>query len=87
MMQPIVHGLERSTPVEFISCLNTGEARTADARKRLGFKSTPQIILLNRDGMKLRESTGIVSERYLAAGHGALLAVKPQVKVGVTAFD
>jgi hypothetical protein len=48
--------------------------RAPDARKRLGFKSTPQIILLNRDGTKLREWTGMVSEADLASGLGELIA-------------
>lgn len=74
-MKPIVHGLEQKYAgrVDFVY-LHTGEARTGDARKRLGFKSTPQIILLNRDGTKLREWTGMVSEADLSAGLDALVA-------------
>ena len=74
-MKPIVHGLEQKYTgrVDFVY-LHTGEARTADARKRLGFTSTPQIVLLNRDGTKLREWTGLVSEADLAAGLDELVA-------------
>lgn len=74
-MKPIVHGLEKKYAgrVDFVY-LHTGEARTADARKRLGIKSTPQIILLNRDGTKLREWTGMVPEADLASGLDQLIA-------------
>lgn len=74
-MKPVVHGLEKkyASRVDFVY-LHTGEERTANARKRLGFKSTPQIILLNRDGTKLQEWTGMVSDADLTAGLDALVA-------------
>jgi len=73
-MAPIVHGLERkyAGTIDFIY-LHTGEARTEEARRRLGFKSTPHIILTRADGTKVREWTGMVPEAELAAGLNALL--------------
>lgn len=73
-MAPIVHGLERKYPgrIDFLY-LNTAEPRTENARRTLGFKSTPHIFLVHPDGTKFREWTGIVPEAELAAGLDAFL--------------
>lgn len=77
-MKPIVHGLGRryQDKVDFLY-LHTGEPRTESARKQLGFKSTPQIILVHPNGTKFREWNGIVAEAELAAGLDALLKAQP----------
>ena len=73
-MKPIVHGLERkySGRVDFLY-LNTGDATTRAAQSQLGFKTTPHIILVHRDGAKFREWTGLPSEAELTAGLDDLL--------------
>ena len=76
-MKPIVHGLEQkyAKRIDFLF-LNTGDARTEPARQRLGFKSTPQFVLLRPDGTKFREWTGIVPEAELSAGLDELLKAR-----------
>lgn len=70
---PIVHGLERRFEgrVDFFY-LHVGEPRTSQAREQLGYVATPQIMLLNPRGQKVREWIGIVDEPTLAAGLEAL---------------
>lgn len=72
---PIVHGLEKKYQgrIDFVY-LHVGEPRTADVKARLGFKSTPHIILLRADGTKVQEWIGEVQEHQLATGLDALLA-------------
>lgn len=71
---PIVHGLERryGKRVDFLY-LHVGEARTKPAQTRLGFQSTPQIVLLRGDGSILRWWVGVPDERELEAGLAELL--------------
>lgn len=61
-----MHGLERqfSGQVDFLY-LHVGEPRTSDAKDRLGFKSTPHIVLLRADGSKVREFIGVIEEGEL----------------------
>ena len=63
---PIVHGLEKQFRgrVDFLY-LHVAEPRTSDAKARLGFKSTPHIVLLRADGTKVREFIGGVEENEL----------------------
>jgi thioredoxin-like negative regulator of GroEL len=65
-VMPIVHGLEKQFRgrVDFLY-LHVGEPRTSDAKARLGFKSTPHILLLRADGTKVREFIGVVEEGVL----------------------
>ena len=65
---PIVHGLEKQFTgrVDFLY-LHVGEPRTSDAKARLGFTSTPHIVLLRADGTKVREFIGGVEEAELRA--------------------
>lgn len=77
-MMPIVHGLGQKYKgrIDFLY-LNTGEPRTEAARRTLGFKSTPQIILVHPNGTKFKEWNGIVAEAEIAAGIDALLKAQP----------
>jgi hypothetical protein len=63
---PIVHGLEKQfrRRIDFLY-LHVGEPRTSDAKARLGFKSTPHIVLLRPDATKAREFIGVVEEDVL----------------------
>lgn len=63
---PIVHGLEKQFKgrIDFLY-LHVGELRTRDVKARLGFKSTPHIVLLRADGTKVREFSGVVEESVL----------------------
>lgn len=71
---PIVHGLERkySGRIDFLY-LHVGESRTSQVRERLGFVATPQIVLLDASGQKVREWVGLVAEPTLATALDALL--------------
>ena len=66
-MAPIVHGLEQQFlgRVDFLH-LHVGEPRTSEAKARLGFTSTPHIVLLREDGTKVEEFIGVVEEGVLA---------------------
>lgn len=72
-MMPIVHGLEKQFKgqIDFLY-LHVGEPRTSDARARLGFKSTPHIVLLRADGTKVREFIGEIDESELKGALGEL---------------
>jgi thioredoxin-like negative regulator of GroEL len=71
---PIVHGLERKYTgrVDFLY-LHVGESRTSQVRERLGFVATPQIVLLDGGGRKVREWIGLIDESSLTTGLDALL--------------
>lgn len=78
---PMAHhhdGLEKKYQgrVDFLY-LHTGEPRTEAAKRTLGFKSTPQIILVHPNGTKFKEWNGIVPEAELAGGLDALLKAQP----------
>lgn len=72
---PIVNGLEKQFAgrIDFLY-LHVGEPRTSDAKARLGFKSTPHIVLLRADGTKAREFIGVVDERELKGALDELAA-------------
>lgn len=63
---PIVHGLEQQFKgrIDFLY-LHVGEPRTSEVKARLGFKSTPHIVLLREDGTKVQEFIGVVEESVL----------------------
>lgn len=65
-MKPMVHGLEKqfSGRIDFLY-LNVAEPRTSDVRTRLGFNSTPHLVLLREDGTKVREFIGVVEPDVL----------------------
>ena len=71
---PIVHGLERTYKgrIDFLY-LHVGEPRTSRAREQLGYAATPQIVLLDASGRKVREWIGVVAESTLATGLEGLL--------------
>ena len=73
-MMPIVHGLERKYKgrIDFLY-LHVGEPRTSNARERLGYAATPQIVLLDASGRKVSEWIGLVAEPTLTAGLEDLL--------------
>ncbi len=71
---PIVHGLERKYKgrIDFLY-LHVGEPRTSKAREQLGYAATPQIMLLDANGRKVREWIGVVAESTLTTGLEGLL--------------
>ncbi len=71
---PIVHGLERKYlgRIDFLY-LHVAEPRTSKARAQLGYAATPQIVLLDASGRKVREWIGLVAESALATGLEELL--------------
>jgi thioredoxin-like negative regulator of GroEL len=73
-MMPIVHGLERKYEgrIDFVY-LHVGDPRTTTAREQLGYAATPQIMLLDASGQKVREWIGLVAEATLATGLDDLL--------------
>lgn len=76
---PIVHGLEQqfTGKVDFLY-LHVGEPRTSDAKARLGFRSTPHIVLLRADGSKVQEFVGELDEAALRQALATLIAVRPR---------
>ena len=70
---PIVHGLEKQFRggVDFLY-LHVGEPGTSGAKARLGFKSTPHIVLLRADGTKVRDFVGEVDQKALRQALGEL---------------
>lgn len=71
---PIVHGLERKYQgrIDFLY-VHVAEPRTSQVRERLGYAATPQIVLLDASGSKVREWIGVTAEATLAAGLDDLL--------------
>ena len=69
-----MHGLEREFKgrVDFLY-LHVGEARNAPMKVRLGFKSTPHVILLSSEGAKVREFVGAIDAEPLRTALTALL--------------
>lgn len=66
-------GWSVGSKAESTSCIShVGEPRARQAREQLGYVATPQIMLLNPKGKKVREWIGIVDEPTLAAGLEAL---------------
>ena len=57
-------GIEPRGRVDFLY-LHVGEPRTSHAKARLGFKSTPHIVLLRADGTKEQEFSEGVDEAAL----------------------
>ena len=76
---PIVHGLEKHFRgrVDFLY-LHVGEPRTSDAKARLGFKSTPHIVLLRADGTKEHQFIGVVDEAALRTALETLIRSRSQ---------
>jgi thioredoxin-like negative regulator of GroEL len=72
---PIVHGLERQFKgrIDFLY-IHVGEPRTNDVKTKLGFRGTPQIVLLRADGTKVREFVGVVEEAVLRKALDELVA-------------
>ena len=60
-MAPVVHGLEKryDKRVDFLY-LNIADNRNADAKRRLGFKSTPHFFFLHADGKPVHSLQGVV---------------------------
>ena len=71
---PIVHGLERKYKgrIDFVY-LHVADPRTTKAREQLGYAATPQIMLLDASGTKVREWIGVVAEPTLTTGLEDLL--------------
>lgn len=71
---PIVHGLERKYKgrIDFLY-LHVSDQNTAAARAQLGYAATPQIMLLDASGRKVREWIGVIAESTLTTGLEALL--------------
>lgn len=65
---PIVHGLEEQFAgrIDFLY-LDVSAPRTSEVKARLGFRSTPHIVLVRADGTKVREFIGVFEERELRA--------------------
>ena len=59
-MAPVVHGLEQQYKgrVDFVY-LNVADTANANAKKSLGFKSTPHFFFLRRDGSTVRVIQGV----------------------------
>jgi hypothetical protein len=53
--------------------LHVAEPRTGKARAQLGYVGTPQIMLLDASGRKVREWIGVVTDATLASGLESLL--------------
>lgn len=60
-MAPVVHGLEKQYAgrIDFLY-LNVADPRNADAKRTLGFRSTPHFFLLQRDGTPADTLRGVV---------------------------
>jgi thioredoxin-like negative regulator of GroEL len=67
-MAPVVHGLEQryAGRVDFVY-LDVNDARNADAKTRLGFRSTPHFFVVSADGRVLHEWQGVVSSDVVEA--------------------
>jgi len=61
-MAPVVHGLERQYQgrVDFLY-LNVADSANAEARRRLGFRSTPHFFFLRADGTPTASFQGVVA--------------------------
>jgi thioredoxin-like negative regulator of GroEL len=80
-MAPVVHGLEQQYTgrVDFLY-LNVAETRNADAKRALGFTSTPHFFFLRRDGSPVREMQGVLPADSLRRALDALLADSPAAR-------
>lgn len=60
-MRPIVHGLadKYRDRITFIY-VDISDPATVDARRRLGYRATPHFVLLDADGGRLADTSGVV---------------------------
>ena len=60
-MAPVVHGLEEQyrNRIDFLY-LHVEEPRNADAKRKLGFTSTPHFFFLSPDGTTVQIMQGVV---------------------------
>ena len=67
-MAPVVHGLEQQYAgrVDFVY-LDVKDARNAEAKARLGFRSTPHFFVVSADGRVLHAWQGVVSRETIEA--------------------
>jgi thioredoxin-like negative regulator of GroEL len=77
-MAPVVHGLEQqfAGKVDFLY-LNVADARNEDARRTLGFESTPHFFFLRQDGSPVSRMEGVVPADSLRRALDRLLTERP----------
>jgi thioredoxin-like negative regulator of GroEL len=73
-MAPVVHGLEQqyNRRIDFLY-LNVADPRNADAKRALGFKSTPHFFFLRADGSPTRAMQGVLPADSVRGALDALL--------------
>ena len=73
-MAPVVHGLEKQYAgrVDFLY-LNIADAVNAEAKRTLGFKSTPHFFFLRADGTPVDTLQGVVPADSVRANLDRLL--------------
>ena len=77
-MAPVVHGLEQEYAgrIDFIY-LNIADSANADARRALGFKSTPHFFFLRADGSPVDTLRGVVPADSMRASLERLFQPAP----------
>ena len=75
-MAPVVHGLEQEYAgrVDFLY-LNVADARSSEAQRTYGFRSTPHFFFVRADGSAIRTIQGVVPADSLRLALDSLLAV------------
>jgi len=73
-MAPVVHGLEQQYKgrIDFLY-LNVADSATTEAKRTLGFKSTPHFFFLNADGSPTDTLQGVVPADSVRASLDRLL--------------
>ena len=77
-MAPVVHGLEQQYKgrVDFLY-LNVADSSNTEAKKALGFKSTPHFFFLRADGLPTDTLQGVVPADSVRASLDRLLTSRP----------
>jgi len=76
-MKPVVHGLEKEYAKRLdVLYFDISDNKYRGVKETLRFRSTPHLILLRKDGGRVREWTGVVSEEELRSAIDALLKEK-----------
>jgi thioredoxin-like negative regulator of GroEL len=78
-MAPVVHGLEKQYDgrVDFLY-LNIADPRNADAKRKLGFVSTPHFFYLQPNGAPVHTMRGVVPADSVRAALDWLLEAPPR---------
>jgi thioredoxin-like negative regulator of GroEL len=74
-MKPIVHGLETTYKGRLdVLYFDVSDKKNADLQRKLQFRATPHLILLRKDGERVKEWAGvIVPEKDLKTAIDALV--------------